>query len=208
LRDLVISVLNSESSEVAAMIVDVADTAYVEVDSKDVATNRISASATSAAWSLYDWVTHEKLALQATEEAPVRYFSYGKDVSEIVNRMLEHCLAECRGLALLVDHADTRVAHMQASIGRMANLMGAEYVTQTRQVMDWIAASPDEGTSQLRKSTAAQQFETRVLPQVFDWARVNFIRIEQNAFSKIEELNEKWKTDGASADGAARPASN
>ena len=106
--------------------------------------------------------------------------------------MLVRCVDECRALVIQTDSADLRTSHMQSSINRMSQLVGAEYVAQTRQVMNWIGEegiSATEFTSRL--NSAAAELDSRILPHIFEWARVNFLRIEQGAFNAIERLDEK-----------------
>ena len=150
-----------------------------------------------------DWVTHEQL--QVNGGIPSRYYSYDLEPADVVARMLKLAVSFCRSLPLNVDHADMRVAHIQASIRRMAGLMGAEYVAHTRVVMNWIDdSSISDEEFAARKYAAAQQFETRILPHVFEWARRSFLRVEQGAFSAIEDLNDKQKP-GVGSGSAARP---
>jgi hypothetical protein len=206
-REAMVGVLNSDDPAIRDLIVEAADHAYVEVSDKDIATSRVAVSAVNAGWALFDWVCHEKLSLDPEGRFPGRCYTYDKEPSEIVSRMLAQCVSECRGLTLRVDSADLRVAHLQASIGRMAALMGAEYVTQTRAVMNWIFDSTlTEAQYQERKAAAPAQFEDRILPHVFEWARVHFLRIENGAFNAIEELNEKSKNGDGGAGSTARPA--
>lgn len=198
-------VLGSGSEQAASLIRGASEDAYIEVDGPDVARYRIAVSVTSAAWALYDWVTHECLSVDASGNMPSEFYTYGLEASEIVNRLLVRCVDECRALVIQNDSADLRTAHMQASINRMSQLVGAEYVTQTRQIMNWIGEegiSQDEFSARLASATA--ELDTRILPHVFEWARVNFLRIEQGAFKTIEQLDEKAKakrspTEGGSA---------
>ncbi len=184
--------LGSDSGQIAALIQGASEDAYVEVTGPDVARYRIAVSVTNAAWSLFDWVTHERLSVTPGGDMPSEFFTYGLEVSEIVNRLLVRCVDECRALVIQNDSADLRTAHMQSSIHRMSQLVGAEYVTQTRQIMDWIG---EEGLSDqefsARLTSAAAELDSRILPHIFEWARVNFLRIEQGAFKAIEQLGER-----------------
>lgn len=182
--------LTENSKEMASLITCAAEDAYVEVTGPDVARYRVAVSVTSAAWGLHEWVTHERLSVNDQGEMPSAFFTYGLPVSEIVNKMLVRCVDECRASVIQVESADLRVSHMQAAIGRMSQLMGAEYVTQTRSLMNWIG---DESISQeeyvQRLEQSGSLLETQILPGVFEWARTNFLSIEQGAFSAIEQLD-------------------
>jgi hypothetical protein len=202
-------VLGSQAPEMAGLISAASENAYVEVNGPDVARFRIAVSVTKAAWVIHDWVTHERLSIDPAGNLPTHFYTYGIETDELVNKLLVRCVNECRTLVAQVDSADLRTAHMQASIGRMANLMGAEYVTQTRRIMNWLGedaiSDAEYGT---RFNAARQQLDTRILPHVFEWARVHFIRIEQGAFRAIEDLYEKSTSSspGSAGAGADRPA--
>ena len=187
-----VEVLGAGSKQVADLIRGASEDAYIEVNGPDVARYRVAVSVTNAAWTLYDWVTHERLSVDAAGEMPSEFYTYGLETSQIVNRLLVRCVDECRALVIQTDSADLRTSHMQSSINRMSQLVGAEYVAQTRQVMNWIGEegiSATEFTSRL--NSAAAELDSRILPHIFEWARVNFLRIEQGAFNAIERLDEK-----------------
>ncbi|MEJ8837569.1 hypothetical protein [Ramlibacter sp. AN1133] len=203
LAELVVGVLTNQDGDVVRMVVDAADQAYMEATTPETAANRVAVSTSGAAWDLYNWVTHRELAIPG--ELPNRFYCYEVEPAQMVEVLLKQCVSFARSVPLNVDHADTRVSHMQASIRRMANLMGAEYVAQTRSIMNWIndpAISNEEFAR--RKFSASDEFEVRVLPHIFEWARRNFLRVEQGAYNAIENLNEKSNRD--SAGGAARPS--
>jgi hypothetical protein len=200
LTELMCGLLTDQDGDVTRMLIEAADYAYVEASSPDVAANRLAVSTAGAGWTLYDWVTRDQLS---TGDGYT--YSYDLEPSEVVSRMLRHCVSFCRSMPLNVSNADMRVAHMQASVRRMANLMGAEYVASTRTVMNWIGQediSDEEFAA--RKHAAAKQFETHILPHVFEFASRNFLRVERGAFTAIEDLNEKQNTDGGSG-AADRP---
>jgi hypothetical protein len=193
----------------SSLIQAASDDAYAEVTHPDIAKFRVSVSAANAAWTLFDWVTHERLSLDPSGDMPSRFFTHGMDKADVVNMMLVKCVDECRALNAQVESADLRTAHLQSSIARMSNLMGAEYVTQTRKVMNWIAdPAISDAEYQARLSKAGADFESRIFPLIADLARVNFIRIEQGAFRAIEDLHEKSKAAVSSHDNGtgARPA--
>lgn len=185
------------------------DAAYLEVDSADTARCRVATSSVAAAWQLYDWVTRDCLAIQHEGDQPSAYFTWGRDASEVVNFLLLRAISECQTLTLAVDSADLRTAHMQASIRRMADLIGAEYAAQTLLTMGWIQEQGPGEEARHREATAIAQFEA-VMDHVFGWARQNFIRIENGAMRAVEqrfESNSNLPASG-SRDGGLRPASD
>lgn len=192
LGQAMVKLLANHSQEVAALVRGASEDAYIEVSGPDVARHRVAVSVTSAAWTLYDWVTHERLCVDSSGDMPNEFYTYGLEPFEIVNRLLVRCVDECRALVIQNDSADLRTAHMQSSIHRMSQLVGSEYVTQTRQVMNWIG---EDGITEeefaARLASASAELDTRILPHVFEWARTNFIRIEQGAVQAIGDLDRK-----------------
>lgn len=200
-------IFSSDDPALTNLIKGAADDAYVEVNHPDVARFRLSVSAANAAWTIFDWVTHERLSLDSAGDMPSRFFTYNLPTHEVVNKILTRCVNECRGLVVQVESADLRTAHMQSSIGRMANLMGTEYVTRTRAYMNWIGdPSIDDDEYMRRQSVAASELDSKVLPAVFEYARINFLRIEQGALGAIEDLNEQAKNSHAGTGHSDRPA--
>jgi hypothetical protein len=193
--------------EVAALIRGASEDAYVEVNHPEISRFRLSVTAANAGWVIYDWITHKQLSIDPKGEMPSRFFTYGRSVQELVNKVLVQVVDQCRGLVAQVESPDLRTAHMQSSINRMSNLVGSEYVTRTRQIMNWIA---EDGISdaeyESRMEQAAAQFDTTILPEIFEYARTNFIFIEQGAFRAIEELYENTKSPVPGAGGTSRPA--
>jgi hypothetical protein len=186
------SLFGSSGPEIDALIQGASEDAYIPVNHPDVARFRISVSTANAAWVLFDWVNHPRLSLDNKGDMPTRFFTFHRKSSDLVNMMLLRCVNECRGLVAQVESADLRTAHMQSSILRMANLMGAEYVTRTRHLMDWIAdPTITDEEYQIRFKAAVSQLETHMLPEIYEYARVTFLRIERGAFQTIEDLNEK-----------------
>jgi hypothetical protein len=201
-------VFAGDSKELIELISGASEDAYQEVNHPDIARYRISVSTANAAWVIHDWVTHERLSLDDKGDMPSRFFTYGLETHEIVSLMLTKTVDLCRGLVAQVESADMRTSHMQSSIARMANLIGSEYVTRTRSVMNWIA-HPDISDEEYaaRHAAAARDLEIRILPDIYEMARTNFVRIEQGAFRAIEDLYEKSKTSDSGGDGHSRPAS-
>jgi len=191
----------------AALIRGASEDSYVEVIHPEISRFRLSVTAANAGWVIHDWITHKQLSVDPKGEMPSRFFTYGRSVHELVNKVLVQVVDQCRGLVAQVESPDLRTAHMQSSINRMSNLVGSEYVTRTRQIMNWIAEdSISDAEYESRMEQAAAQFETTILPEIFEYARTNFIFIEQGAFRAIEELYENTKTPVPGAGGTARPA--
>lgn len=186
------SLFGASGPEFNELVKGASEDAYVEVNHPDIVRFRISVSAANAAWQLFDWVTHPRLSLDDKGDMPSRFFTFNQPPSDLVSKMLSRCVNECRGLVAQVESADLRTTHMQSSIARMANLIGAEYVTRTRHVMNWIG-DPDisDAVYQERLDAAIGELDTRLLPEIYEHARVAFLRVEQNAFRTIEDLNEK-----------------
>jgi hypothetical protein len=183
-----------DAQNLAHLIENASQAAYHEVKSIDHARDRVTVSTVSAAWRIYDWVTHQQLAVDPKGDSPSVFFTYGLEPMELVNKVLTKCVDEARAFLLDVGDPDLRVAHLQASIGRMTALVGAEYVTQTRNVMTWIANAPTPQAQEERAGMAQAQLETRILPHVFEWARQNFIRIEEGALGAMEVFDEQKKS--------------
>lgn len=202
------SLFGTSGQEFTDLVRGASEDAYVEVTHPDITRFRLSVTAANSAWILYDWVTHPRLSLDDKGDMPSRFFTFNQSPATLVTKMLSRCVNECRGLVAQVESADLRTAHMQSSIARMANLIGAEYVTRTRHVMNWIG-DPDitDEVYQERLDAAVSELDTRLLPEIFEHARVAFLRIEQSAFRTIEDLNEKTHSQLVPA-GDNRPASS
>jgi hypothetical protein len=199
-------VLASQDGDVLRMLDDAADQAYREAKTAEVANARIAVSASAASWELYDWVTSSCLSLGSGGVGRAHTYCYGRTPAEMVTTLLRECVVFCRANPLNVASADMRVAHMQGALRRMAKLLGAEYVTQTVEVMNWINAEgiTDHEFAE-RHAAAQQQFETRVLPNIVELARHAFLQIEEGAYGAIEDLNEKQAQPDAGGHFAARP---
>lgn len=200
------SLFGAHGPEIDSLVQGASEDAYVEVNHPDIARFRISVSAANAAWTLFDWVTHPRLSLDDKGDMPSRFFTFNQAPSVLVNKMLVRCVNECRALVAQVESTDLRTAHMQSSIARMSNLIGAEYVTRTRHVMNWIGdqAITDE-EYQDRLDASVRELDTRMLPEIYEYARVTFLRVEQSSFRTIEDLNEKTNSQLV-PDGDSRPA--
>lgn len=199
-------VIFRDPENLSELIENASQAAYQEVKSFDVARDRVTTSTVSAAWRIYDWVTHPQLAVDPRGISPSVFFTYGMEPMDLVNKILTRCVDEARAFLLEIGDPDLRVAHLQASIARMSALVGAEYVTQTRHVMSWIAEEATPELQDERRALAQSQLETRILPHVFEWARQNFIRIEDGALSAMEVFHDQKAENQAVASGATGPA--
>ncbi len=199
-------VIFSDTENLSGLIENTSLAAYQEVKSFDVARDRVTTSTVSAAWRIYDWVTHPQLAVDPSGISPSVFFTYGMEPMDLVNKILTRCVDEARAFLLEVGDPDLRVSHLQASIARMSALVGAEYVTQTRHVMTWISEGATPEVQDERRALAQAQLETRILPHVFEWARQNFVRIEDGALSAMEVFHDQKTENQTIATGAAGPA--
>lgn len=173
---------------------------YLDVDGPDVARARIALSASAAGWELFDWVTRSSLA-EGSPDGSV--FSYGRSIDVIVELLLGRVLDEARAMQITVRNADIRIAHLQGSIRRIGQLVGAEYVAQTRAVIHWINAEDIDAAEKDRRLRAAiDQFETNVLPRIMDWTHKNFAGIEHRA----RKLMEEFELEARGNEESSRPA--
>lgn len=197
--DAIEGVLNGMSDDraLAAVIEDLGTSRYVRATDHETAANRVALSARLAAWDLHSHVCDPILGKGAFR------FTYGKTPNEIVARLLPDLIAIARDAAMVTADLDVRTSHMQGTLRRVADLMGAEYVARTRSLMNWIA---DESISdeeyRARYSQGCAMFEKKVAPEVADWARRNFFSIEAMAAREVEGLHQQRSTQ---ADPAQRP---
>lgn len=168
---------------------------YREANNEQIAKARLSVTLCTAAWELHDWVTNEKLQLRSdTGDAvhlPSRVFSYGLHTSEIVDALLSRVVDEARGFELQILSADIRLAHLQGTIRRLSQIAGAEYVTQTIAVHQWIENSLSEQERHERQEMANKQIHTHVIPRVIEWARTNYAAVESKAQKIINGLSQE-----------------
>jgi hypothetical protein len=159
---------------------------YVEAVDPVVAASRVDLSARMALWDLLGWVNHPSLGASGAR------YSYDRPAVQIVELMAPELMAIARDGNIRIDNLDLRTSHLQSSLRRLADLMGAEYVARTRVLMNWIA---EEGISEQvhheRREQAGNQFETRVLPDLIEWARRNFMAVESMAARLSEDTDDK-----------------
>lgn len=162
---------------------------YVEADGMDIAEARLRVSASAAAWKLYGYVVDASLGHGAFR------YHYDRTPADIVARLLPDVIAIARDNQIATNSLDLRTAHLQGSIGRVADLMGAEYVSRTRQIMNWISeVGISEEDYAARLQTARGMFESKVVPNLVEWTRRNFEAVEALA-SKLMEVNGNAQVD-------------
>lgn len=195
LRLLAAEHLNSLRDVVESAAHDV----YEPCQSVDDARSRLAVTVASCAWRMNDWVTHESLSLDPRGERPTRFFTYGQRVDEIVDQLLRTAVDLASSFVVDVRSADLRVAHLQASVNRFTQLVGAEYVTRTRAIMNWIAdKSISDEEYAARQRLAIQRFPSETLPKITEWARSYFVYIEQQAAEVADGLHETLSTEPTS----------
>jgi hypothetical protein len=174
---------------------------YKKAETPDIAKARLSVTICSAAWELNEWVTHERLQLKGsrTEKfsngesfpTPSRVFSYNISTAEIVEILLSRIIDESRAFEIQVQDADMRLAHLQGTVRRMSQIAGAEYVTQTAAIAQWIGDGPNEDEQVKRTQMAQEQFHTQLIPRVMEWTRANFASIEHRAQRILTEMTQE-----------------
>lgn len=173
--------------------------AYMEARTPEVAKARLSVSVSSAAWELYDWMTRDSLRLR---DQPFKVFCYDRPIDDVVELLLGRAIDEARGMQIQVNSTDLQLSHLQGSIRRLVQLVGAEYVTQTHAILSWIDSSEIDAKERDRRLAAAvEQFESHVVPRIMEYVHVNFAGIEHRARKLMEETG-----DTSSAKLANRPA--
>lgn len=158
-------------------------TSYVRADSEAIARERVEVSTRLAAWELYEAVVNPRLGSEGYR------YTYDREPAQIVEMLLPGVVQIAHDCLPSLDDGDMRVAYLQGSIRRVANLAAAEYVTRTREVMNWITKGGPEEEDQ-RLGVASAELETKVLPSVLDWARKNFLAIEAAAPKFLEPRKE------------------
>ena len=78
---------------------------------------------------------------------------------------------------------------MQNSINRFTNLIGSEYVTRTRAIMNWIGEPGLPATEAVaRRRQVCERFPTETLPRIVEYARSTFVYIENGAAQVADGL--------------------
>jgi hypothetical protein len=168
--------------EVAAALDVLRENKYVEAVGDVIANDRVSVSLASATWDLFDKVTSPRLG-----RGDFR-FSYGREPAEVVGALSKHMLLIALEMNIRIASLDMRTAHLQGSIRRVGGLLGAEYVSRTRKVMNWIGEDGiDDAEFDRRNASARSSFDTTILPEIVFFARRSFIAIEQLAPRLLEE---------------------
>lgn len=162
---------------------------YVEANSSENYKARLSVTVCSAFWDLHDWITHKSLQLNAPDSTgtmPSRFFSYGLPISDVLEALMKRIIDEARGFELLISSSDLKLAHLQGTIRRLTQIAGAEYVTQTVAIHQWVNDSANDVEHQKRMTQVKNQFESHLVPRVMEWARANFAAIETRAIAMLE----------------------
>lgn len=91
-----------------------------------------------------------------------------------------------------VGSLDLRTTHFQSSIRRLAELMGAEYISRTQLLLAWIE-EPGQGQMEAdrRRNEAWQQFEGRICADLVAWVRSNFLAVERSASKMMEDTKDE-----------------
>jgi hypothetical protein len=178
-----LELISREHAGVLAQVVENAcNDAYQPCVTKNDARDRLSVTLASCAWKMYDWVTHDCLSMDKRGEHPSRFFSYGLEVDNIVQELLRAAVDQASAFVVNPNDPDLRIAHLQNSINRFTNLIGSEYVTRTRAIMNRIGEnglSPREVNERSRQ--ACDRFGTETLPRILEYARSVFVYIENGA---------------------------
>lgn len=181
---------SEEQPELRAAIDDLGSARYVEATTPEIAEARVTLSLRLACWDLYSAVHHPCLG-----SATSRY-TYDRPAAEIVARLAPEILAIARDANIRIDSLDTRTTHLQGSLRRIADLMGAEYVTRTRQLMNWIAEKDISDAEFLaRRASARDQFDDKIAPDLIEWTRRNFLAVESMATQLLQEKDSHEQVD-------------
>jgi hypothetical protein len=175
-----------EQPDLREAIDDLGAARYVEATDPAIAASRVSLSARMALWDLLAWVNHPSLG------SGTQRYRYDRAATQIVELMAPEVMAIAREANIRIDSLDLRTTHLQSSLRRVADLMGAEYVSRTRALMDWIAEKGiDEAEYKRRYEASNAQFEERVLPDLVEWTRRNFRAVESMATRLNEDTDER-----------------
>jgi len=156
---------------------------YEHATSAQVADQRVQLSVRLAAWDLYQHVTSAVLGQGSYR------FTYQRTPAELVGLLLPHALSMAREAQTHVAaDLDVATAHLQSCIRQCADLLGTEYVSRTRALMNWVTQD-DISTAefQTRRAEACESLQTSIVPAVVHSARSTFQAIEAMASSGLEE---------------------
>lgn len=172
----------------AVILNDLAQDSYVKASDEDSAKGRLFITLSECIWRMVDHIQSDRLRVQVDDRNQKWYFMYDQEPSTLATSITESVLQEVRALQPNISDADVRITYLQSSLRRLTDLVGAEYVSVTRKLMNWMAA---EGVSdqdfQARKQDISSRFHSEVLPQILESARKNYIAIEQSARRMVDE---------------------
>ncbi|MDF2461813.1 MAG: hypothetical protein K0Q43_48 [Ramlibacter sp.] len=185
-----LSLISSEHAGLLREVVEGAcNDAYHRCETQDDARSRLSVTFASCAWKMYDWVTHDCLSLDPKGEHPSCFFTFGQRADEIVQELLRAAVDQASTFVVNPQDSDLRVSHMQNSINRFTNLIGSEYVTRTRAIMNWIGEPGLPATEAVaRRRQACERFPIETLPRIVEYARSTFVYIENGAAQVADGL--------------------
>lgn len=171
--------------------IDVASNdAYREARTCDDGRARLHVTLSACAWRMNEWVTHKRLSVTDDEKQPTRFWSYGQEPGEISKLLLREAIDQASAFMLASESFDLRVAHLQATTRRFADLIGAEYVSRTRAVMNWMAEAPTDEEFVRRKRQAISKFPTDTLRAIVEHARNAFAYIENGSAEAADGMYE------------------
>lgn len=185
------AMVEEQQGLVAELVLSAGSDAYEPCRTVNDAHSRMVITLSSCAWKAYDWVKHECLSMDPRGEHPSRFFTYGLPEERVVHEILRAASDQACAFIANVQNSDMRVAHLQASTNRFIELIGSEYVTRTRKVMNWIGQEGLTNAQALERSRlACAKFLPETLPKIIEHARSLFVFIESEAANIADGLNE------------------
>lgn len=174
--------LTRDDPSLSEILNDLSENSFAQATEDSVAVTRVELSSRLAAWDLYSHVSSPLLGQGGYR------FTYGRKPAEVVALLLPQALTIARESPARFVTLDVVTSHMQACIRRCADLLGAEYVSRTRALMNWIA---QDGISDQefnkRFKAGCDGLEGSILPAIVESARSNFLAIESMAVRGLEE---------------------
>jgi hypothetical protein len=174
--------LTRDDASLDAALNDLSEDSYAQATDEAVAATRVELSSRLAAWDLYGHVSSPLLGQGGYR------FTYGRKPAEVVALLLPQALTIARESPARFVTLDVATTHAQACIRRCADLLGAEYVSRTRALMNWIVQdgiSDQEFNKRFKEG--CDGLEGNILPAMVESARSNFLAIESMAVRGLEE---------------------
>lgn len=152
---------------------------------KNSESDRITVAMLKSAWAVRSALRSADLAL-----SDGTWFTYGITESAMVKTLLQRIIAEVKPFVLAAGTLDERIAHMQAALGAMTEILMAEYVTATSDAMDRLGNPhfTDAEYTTIYQETCSG-FE-QVLVDISAKARADFAAVEDIGlqFGRFAEL--------------------